>query len=285
MLLCSLLIGLHIADNKYAPGDNATIKVVGDIDYYFHGVNFQYRDFVKNIREESEAVCNLGVLKSIEVIAGSTNSLQIDFVDYVRYKDVKNNYEYKSNDRCDGNDANRCCISKDLSDCGNAVQSKSYDLFLYKNCDFDTCDEYVEEELPASDIFCENGIKDEKSQVCCHSSCVDENGNGVCGGSGCSNRGFGAEYCCSGNIKKIQDTCDTIGAPCYNYADKPYVNNDKQDDDKLEWWEILLIIIGSLVFIILIIILATIVVSKKKQVVEDPAEEPNEPKENDLEQQ
>ena len=179
------------------------------------------------------------------------------------YKDEKNNYEYESNDKCEGDDENRCCISKDLGDCGNALLSKTFNLFVNKDCEKDTCDDYIEEELPPPDLYCENGIKDTKSQVCCHSSC------GICGGSGCSNRGFGAEYCCSSNIKEVHNTCDNVGAPCYNYAEKDsFVNNDKTHST-LEWWEILLIIVGTIIGIILIILA---IIKLTKSVIEQEEE-------------
>ena len=97
----------------------------------------------------------------------------------------------------------------------------------------------------SADPYCRDGFI--SNNVCCHNSCVDGNGNGVCGGYGCSSRGLGAEYCCSGNIRDAGVSCEDNNAPCLISDDKVPKKIPSKSETGL-----------SLVIIVIIIIALTI---------------------------
>ena len=91
----------------------------------------------------------------------------------------------------------------------------------YCDCDF---------QFPA-DPTCENGfIGGVLSDVCCKSTCLDANGNGQCGGSGCSSLSGGSSSCCSATILANGESCDLVDAPCVLTLETPPPTPSPQPD-------------------------------------------------------
>ena len=73
-----------------------------------------------------------------------------------------------------------------------------------------------------ADSTCSNGIPGIEGTgsggetACCLLTCIDEDGNPKCGGSGCKSREGGPAGCCIGEINREGDDCDDSGeAPCF----------------------------------------------------------------------
>ena len=66
--------------------------------------------------------------------------------------------------------------------------------------------------IKVEDPTCENGIKNE--DICCVSSCINNNGEEQCGGVGCGVLPGGGEGCCGGTIRNAELYCENNPAPC-----------------------------------------------------------------------
>lgn len=298
--LCPIWIGLHVSDWMYASSYNVTVKLVGywnnnPTEHYFYNVDFPYVNHTTTIWEDID--CEFGGLDYIELIANEENSLQVDYVDYVRfqgkdYYNTKYGYyysyflHYESDDTCNGS----CCISTEVEPRCDEITSKKYYLTQTMDCDVDPCDELQEEVIPDDDDndelngdpdpYCSDGIIDEKNGVCCHSQCINSDGNPQCGGSGCSSIGLGYDYCCTANILTSNRECNDYSAPCYNYQEEESEessedsNEESSENVKFEklktwkWWMWLIFSLILLTFVLCIGFFIKCICFKPPQIIE-----------------
>jgi hypothetical protein len=228
-MYCALWLGILTSNELYSFGNNAVVTLIGsnNTQHTMSNIDLPFKDFTHDIH--TDIPCNLGILQKVVISATTDNSLKIKGLPYVRYegKDFNNPqnpnqyasyfYDYKTDDSCYG----ECCISLENEPLCTQVSSKDFNLQINKNCDVDGCEQIVKSVTPEpttttmspSDPLCSNGILG-KDNVCCHSSCVNDQGQPQCGGVGCSQVGLGYDFCCSINIKERDSSCDNHGAPC-----------------------------------------------------------------------
>lgn len=258
---CPLRLGFHVSDWRYASSFNTTIEITGtwnnvETKHYLYEVDFPTINMTQTVWRD--VPCELGGLKTVEVIANSDNSLQIDYLDYVHYEGrdyygygsqyFSYNFYYKSDDTC----VDLCCISTEDEPLCDQIPSKVFNLYKVYDCDVDDdCPVETQSPTPAPtiseteepDVYCENGIKG-KDGVCCHSGCINSDGEEQCGGVGCSLLGLGYDYCCTANIIDNVRSCEEYSSPCINYQEKDISDTgdtgdtgDTNEDKSKNIWE------------------------------------------------
>ncbi len=98
--MCKLSLGLYILSSIY----NVTLVIEGNLDtYILYNIDFPNTDITHIINQDIQ--CDLGELKSLEIITDELIDIDVDFIQY-EFRDYNGDmfyskyFQYKSNNDC-----------------------------------------------------------------------------------------------------------------------------------------------------------------------------------------